>query len=150
MSEEKIIVRPVSLNDEEDWKRLWKHYQEHYEVHLSEEVAERNFKNFLEPGVEMWAAIAINTETGVPIGMVNYLHHLTTWDIRGKMLLHDLFVEEGSRIKGVGRKLMEYVFHEADKMGIEIVYWTTDHYNHRAQLLYTKIGHKNSKVIYER
>lgn len=145
-----VIVRLVEETDKKEWERLWKMYQTFYKVDVSEEISNATFKRFLDPEVKMWAALAIDTSSNKPIGMVNYFSHITTWDLNDKVLLNDLFVQEDARIKGVGRKLIEFVFEESDKMNTPNVYWCTDESNHRAQLLYTSIGYKTSKVIYRR
>lgn len=147
---ESVIVRLVGPEDEEEWKRLWKLYLVFYKSSLPEEVAELNFKRFLNPEVKMWSALAIDTVTNKPIGMVNYFCHFHTWDVKDKILLNDLYVDENSRVKGVGRKLITHVYEHADKLEISNVYWHTDFFNHRAQLLYTKIGERTTKVQYRR
>lgn len=145
-----VIVRPVEETDKQEWERLWKMYQTFYNVSHSDELNNVNFRRFLDPKVKMWSALAIDITTNKPIGMVNYFNHITTWDLNDKLLLNDLYVEEDARIKGAGRKLIEFVFEEADKMNTPNVYWLTDESNHRAQLLYTKVGYKTTKVIYKR
>lgn len=73
-----VIVRLVGPEDEEEWKRLWKLYLVFYKSLLPEEVIELNFKRFLNPEVKMWSALAINTITNKPIGMVDYFCHFHT------------------------------------------------------------------------
>ncbi|CCD23895.1 N-acetyltransferase family protein NDAI_0C02350 [Naumovozyma dairenensis CBS 421] len=151
MSEEaSVVIRPIQETDKDDWLLLWKQYQKCYNRTMKEDIPLLTFERFLDPEVKMWAAFAINTTTNKPIGMVTYLHHFTTWNLDGKIFLHDLFVQEDQRVKGVGRKLMEFVYDASDRMDVPFVYWTTDDFNHRAQLLYTKVGKKTSKVLYER
>lgn len=145
-----ITIRPVEESDHGEWFRLWRLYQVFYKVSLSDEIGEATFKRILDPSVKMWAALAINNDTGKPIGLVNYFSHIQTWNTKDKILLNDLYVDENARVKGVGRQLIEYVYREADKLGTPEVYWNTDMDNHRAQLLYTKVGVKTGKVSYKR
>lgn len=150
MSSTSFIVRKVRENDQQEWVRLWKLYQAFYNVSLGDEVSEANFERFLNPEVKMWAALAIDTTTGKAVGMVNYLSHVTTWDTKDKIYLNDLYVDESARVKGLGRELIQFVYNEADKMETPHVYWCTEFFNHRAQLLYTKIGYQTTKVLYRR
>lgn len=143
-------MRPITAEDKEQWTRLWKLYQAFYHVSLSDEIGDSTFTRCLDPDVKMWAALAISPITNEPIGMVNYFSHIQTWDVKDKILLNDLYVDEEARIKGAGKKLIQYVYDHADKLQTPHVYWNTDHFNHRAQLLYTKIGYKTDKVQYRR
>lgn len=145
-----VVIRPVEESDHDEWFRLWKLYLIFYKATLSDEIGEATFKRILDPNVKMWAALVINTETNKPIGLVNYFSHIQTWNTKDKILLNDLYVDENARIKGVGRKLIEYVYERADELGTPEVYWNTDFDNHRAQLLYTKVGVKTGKMSYKR
>lgn len=145
-----VEIRPITERDYDDWKPLWDKYLIFYKTDLSDEIAESNFKRFLDPEVKMWSALAIDPASGKPIGMVNYFTHVHTWDTKDRLLLNDLYVDEESRLKGTGRKLIEYVFKQGDEMGCPDVYWNTQFENHRAQLLYTKVGKKAGSLSYNR
>lgn len=145
-----VQIRAVRPEDKEEWKTLFKGYLEFYKTPYSGEVAENNWKRFHDDNTPMWSALAIDPSTGRAIGMVNYLTHIHTFDTKDKLLLNDLFVDENSRLHGVGRALIEYVYDRADEMDIPVVYWHTDYFNHRAQMLYTKVGERTSKVQYKR
>lgn len=145
-----VIVRFVTEDDKEGWQRLWRSFQDFYSVSFPNELDEFNFKRFLDPNVKMWAAVAVDSTSGKIIGMINFLSHMTTWDFKGKVYINDLYVDESSRVKGVGRELIQFVYKEADKLDTPNVYWYTDESNHRAQLLYTKIGYKAPKSLYKR
>lgn len=145
-----IIIRYVNKEDKEDWTRLWKGFQANYEVKAPDGIEDVNFPKFLDPEIKMWSALAFDIKRNKAIGMVNFLSRLSTWDLTEIIYLNDLYVDENERVKGIGRSLIEFVYEEADKLGTPYVYWTTDHFNHRAQLLYTKVSEKTSKVIYKR
>lgn len=145
-----VLVRQIIESDHDEWLRLFNLYLKFYKTELSEEVKEATFKRCLDPLVPMWSAIAINSETNKPIGIANYLRHLSTWSIKDIIYLNDLYVDEEQRSKHVGRSLIEYVYAEADQMDCPDVYWSTDMNNHRAQLLYCKVGINAGKVKYKR
>ncbi|QLG70985.1 hypothetical protein HG535_0B00220 [Zygotorulaspora mrakii] len=145
-----IIIRQVQEGDQREWERLWKLFQIFHNVTPTDELSKANFQRFLDPQIKMWAALAIDLETGKALGMVNYFSHITTWATKDKILLNDLYVDETARVRGLGRQLVQYVYDEADKMNTPHVYWCTDYFNHRAQILYTKVGYQTSRVIYRR
>jgi D-amino-acid N-acetyltransferase len=49
---------------------------------------------------------------------------------------------------GTGRALIEYVAEGAKKLGATQVYWHTQYFNHRAQLLYVKVADRTDFVRY--
>lgn len=149
-SEDNITVRFVTENDKEGWQRLWKSYQDFYAVSFPDDLDDFNFGRFLDPNIKMWAAVAVESSSEKIIGMINFFNHMTTWDFKDKIYINDLYVDENSRVKGAGSKLIQFVYDEADKLGTPSVYWCTDESNHRAQLLYVKVGYKAPKILYKR
>lgn len=142
-------VRPIKESDYDAWLEMFNKYLIFYKSSLPEDVKNYTFKRFFDPNVEMWSAVAVNDD-GKAIGFANYLRQLNTWSKNDKIYLNDLFVDETSRLKGVGRALIEFVYSDADKMGVPDVYWCTQTCNHRAQLLYTKVGKNSGMIIYKR
>ncbi|CAI4835861.1 CPA_1a_G0057670.mRNA.1.CDS.1 [Saccharomyces cerevisiae] len=149
-SEDNITVTFVTENDKEGWQRLWKSYQDFYEVSFPDDLDDFNFGRFLDPNIKMWAAVAVESSSEKIIGMINFFNHMTTWNFKDKIYINDLYVDENSRVKGAGGKLIQFVYDEADKLRTPSVYWCTDESNHRAQLLYVKVGYKAPKILYKR
>ncbi|GMM37066.1 histone acetyltransferase [Saccharomycopsis crataegensis] len=145
-----IEIRPVAESDHDEWLRLFNLYLVFYKASLPEETKEFTFRRLLDPAIPMWSALAIHPETKKPIGLANYLQHLATWSTEDMIYLNDLYVDEKQRLKNVGKQLIEYVYKKADELGAPVVYWSTDFDNHRAQLLYTKVGVRTNKVKYFR
>ncbi|CAI4988096.1 ANM_HP_G0164610.mRNA.1.CDS.1 [Saccharomyces cerevisiae] len=121
-SEDNITVRFVTENDKEGWQRLWKSYQDFYEVSFPDDLDDFNFGRFLDPNIKMWAAVAVESSSEKIIGMINFFSHMTTWDFKDKIYINDLYVDENSRVKGAGGKLIQFVYDEADKLGTPSVY----------------------------
>ncbi|EGV63862.1 D-amino-acid N-acetyltransferase [Yamadazyma tenuis] len=149
-----VVIRPIELKDKEAWTKLWcdpeQSYLEFYKGldKVTKEATENTFSRFLDPNIASYAAVAeVNGEL---IGFVTYLTHIYTWSEQDKTYLGDLYVSPNSRLGGVGRKLIEYVYGEADKLNCPNVYWSTQFENHRAQLLYTKVGVKSGFLLYRR
>ncbi|AWU74796.1 uncharacterized protein C5L36_0B00630 [Pichia kudriavzevii] len=145
-----IEIRDVTETDYMEWLRLFDLYLQFYNSSLPEEVKKSTFYRSLDYNVPMWSAIAISSETGRPIGLVNYLRHVSTWSTQDKIYMNDLYVDESQRLQGVGKALIDYVYAKADSMETPEVYWCTSTSNHRAQLLYCKVGVFADKVIYKR
>lgn len=145
-----VVVRDLTKEDYDEWNRLFNLYLTFYEKSLPQDVKDYTFKRFLDPNVDMWCALAINSETDKPIGIAQYLRHLNTWSFTDKIYLNDLYVDEDQRLKHVGRRLIEYVYAKSDELDAKDVYWMTSTDNHRAQLLYTKVGYNAGKQVYKR
>ncbi|KAI5952540.1 HPA3 [Candida jiufengensis] len=150
-----VIIRPIEQKDKEEWINLWtgpKGYIEFYKSSdkITPEITETTFKRFLDPQNPTYCNIAVNSETGKLIGFATYLTHTNTWALEDSCYLNDLFVSESNRLGGVGRKLIESVYEAADKLGCAKTYWHTQFENHRAQLLYVKVGVKDGFLKYSR
>lgn len=145
------LIRPIEARDEAAFRQLWDAYNVFYVREVPEAATAQTIKRLLDPNVALYAAVAEETEgenKGKLIGFITYLPHMYTGTLADVMYLHDLFVDPNVRNNGLGRKLMEHVFDAAEKAGHARVYWHTQHYNHRAQLLYTKVGSKSDFVQY--
>ncbi|KAK9349813.1 acyl-CoA N-acyltransferase [Lipomyces doorenjongii] len=133
MSEVKI--RPIEESDKESWLKLWEGYLVFYESTLDDKVTETTFSRFFDESEPVYAAVA-EAADGKLIGFVTWVTHRSTWAITDYIYLHDLFVAPETRLNGVGRKLIEHVILH------------TQVHNHRAQLLYTKVGMRDGFVVY--
>ncbi|KAG7196173.1 D-amino-acid N-acetyltransferase [Scheffersomyces spartinae] len=148
-----VTIRPIEKKDKEVWLHLWAGpggYLEFYKSKLPEAVSNNTFERFFDESEPVWCGVAVDDKTGKVIGFATYLSHRTTWAIEDYVYLNDLFVSADCRLHGVGRKLIEYVYAEADKLGACRVYWHTQFENHRAQMLYTKVGFKSGFLTYQR
>lgn len=150
-----VIVRPVEKDDKDRWIELWAGDEGYLAFRnsrseVSQETTEITFGRFLDPNEPMYCAVAEDPSSGKVIGFANYLTHRNTQTISDALYLNDLFVDSSCRLKGVGRTLIEYIYSEADKFKCEKCYWATQFENHRAQLLYTKVGVKSGFLLYRR
>lgn len=149
-----FTIRPIEEKDKAEWLELWRGKDSYLEFYKSldvvpPEATETTFKRFLDPSEPVYACVAVD-DSGKLIGFAHYLTHRNTWTVENSLYLNDLFVLSASRLKGVGRSLIEYVYDEADKLKCPNVYWCTQFENHRAQLLYTKVGVKAGFLTYRR
>ena len=143
------LVNPaIKESDKQVWLSLWSQYNEFYKRTISPEITDHTFTRFLDPNVRMYAAVA-ESEDKIA-GFVHWYPHLSTSSMQEVVYLHDLFVDPGVRNQGAGRKLIEHVYERSKEDGFASVYWHTQYFNHRAQLLYTKVADRTDFVQYRK
>ena len=84
------------------------------------------------------------------IGLVHYIFHRSTWTIENYCYLQDLFVDPKHRASGLGRKLIEAVYAEAEKNHCSRVYWLTQENNEQARMLYDRIADQTGFIQYRK
>ena len=141
------LIRPLEENDRDAWNVLWGKYLAFYEQELPEAVTEDLFARLLGTGGHDGLVAA---RAGRLVGFVHYLPHDSTWSLKPKCYLEDLFVDEHARGTGAGRKLIEAVYAEADRCGWSDVYWHTHDDNTTARQLYDRAGALTKFVKYVR
>lgn len=144
-----IEIRPLRPEDKDAWLVLWQGYLTFYEQELAPEITEDLFARLLsEKGHH--ALVAVCDE--VPVGLVHYLFHDSSWSTRSVCYLEDLYVSEDLRRSGAGRKLIEAVYAAADAEPTANgeVYWQTREDNARARLLYDRVGVLSDFIRYDR
>ena len=144
-----IAVRPIEQADEETWRKHWHAYNEFYKRvdSITEKITATNFERFLSKDSPIQCAVAVADDKLV--GFATWYPHSNTATVEEIIYLNDLFVDPEARNGGVGRKLIEHVYGVADKAGMA-VYWHTQFFNHRAQLLYTKVANRTDFIMYAR
>lgn len=150
-----FYVRPIERKDKEQWVDLWCGKDSYLVFYngldrVPAHVTETTFNRFFDDKEPVYSAVAVDDESEQVIGFANYLTHRNTWTIEDALYLNDLFVSPNNRLKGVGRALIEFTYKEADRMNCKKCYWSTQFENHRAQLLYTKVGQKSGFLLYRR
>ena len=117
-------IRPLAKADYEEWRVLWVSYLDFYETSMKAEVIDQTFSRFIDNDqIRQNALVAENK--GDLVGLVHYIYHLDTWEIREVCYLQDLFVAHENRGKKIGQLLIEGVYERADKYGAPSVYWLT-------------------------
>ena len=85
------------------------------------------FSRFLDPTSTFSCAVA-EQANGALLGFVTWMPHPTTSSIEPALYLNDLLVHPDSRCGGLGRRLIEHVYADADAKGAPDVYWHTQHF----------------------
>jgi GNAT superfamily N-acetyltransferase len=147
-----MAVRPLQASDETEWRRLWTAYLEFYETSVPDEVYRTTFARLLagNAGTKDEFRGLLVEANGKPTGLVHYLFHRHCWRIENVCYLQDLYVDPASRGKGLGRRLIEAVYSEADAAGCPSVYWLTQDFNHPARKLYDRVAKLTPFIKYSR
>jgi GNAT superfamily N-acetyltransferase len=135
--------------DREDWGALWCAYLAFYETERPAEVYDMTFARFTDPDrADMLGWIARVGRQAV--GLAHVIVHSHGWQVAPVTYLQDLFAVPSMRGQGIGRKLIETVYADADAAGRPNVYWMTQRSNATARQLYDRIGVATDFMKYTR
>jgi GNAT superfamily N-acetyltransferase len=143
-----VEIKAVSDRDRDVWLPLWRRYQRFYEVDIPEPATLTTWSRFLDPAEPVHAVLAVSGSD--TLGFAHFLYHRSTWSAGDYCYLHDLFVADEARGRGVGRILIEHVYADAKRQGAARVYWTTHQSNHDAMLLYDRIAERSEFIQYRK
>ena len=143
-----IEIRPVSAADHAAWLPLWQGYLDFYQSELPATTSALTWQRFLDPVEPMHAALA--WRDGQALGLVHWIFHRSCWTRGDYCYLQDLFVAEGRRGDGIGRRLIEHVYAEARAVGAARVHWLTHESNSNAMPLYDRIAERSGFVQYRK
>jgi GNAT superfamily N-acetyltransferase len=135
-----VQIRPVTPKDHAAWLPLWKAYLKFYNTELADDISESTWQRFLDPSETTNAALA--WKDGKAVGMVHYIYHRSNWSIENSCYLQDLIVAPEQRGTGLGRKLIEFVYADANAAGAVKVHWLTHETNATAIQLYERIAER--------
>lgn len=142
-------IRPLTPQDEPDWRRLWTGYLDFYQTRVPEAVCASTFARLLGHDPRDFCGL-IALVDGRAIGLAHYLFHRHCWKIEDTCYLQDLFVAPEARGLGIGRALIEAVYAAADAAGAPSVHWLTQEFNTEARQLYDRIARVTPFVRYAR
>lgn len=145
-----VSIRAITAADKAAWIPLWHAYLTFYKSSVPEIVTDTTFSRFLNPKSPVFCYVAEDTSDSSLVGFAAYLYHASTWMINDVIYLNDLYVNPNTRNGGVGRKLIEAIYDEAEKNDVLKVYWHTQRFNHTAQLLYTKVAVDDDRNVYKK
>ncbi|MGD0428982.1 MAG: GNAT family N-acetyltransferase [Candidatus Acidiferrales bacterium] len=148
----KIFIRDVRESDFAKWKPLWDGYNAFYgrqgATALPDEITNLTWARFFDGYEPIHAVVA--EHAGKLAGLVHYLFHRSSTQLRSNCYLQDLFTVEEARGQGIGRALIEEVYRRAAQAGSGRVYWQTHETNTTAMKLYDKVADKSGFIIYRK
>ena len=144
-----LAIRPMTADDEPDWRRLWTAYLEFYESSVPVEVYRSTFARLLDPARPQQNGL-LAFRDGQAAGLVHYIFHPHNWRIEDVCYLQDLYTDPAFRGGGVGRALIEAVYEAADERGAPSVYWLTQDFNATARVLYDRVATLTPFIKYQR
>ena len=144
-----LVIRPLAIEDEADWRRLWTAYLAFYETVLPEEIYRSTFARLSGGGSGEFRGLVAVLD-GRPVGLAHYLFHRSCWTLNDICYLQDLYADPEVRGTGIGRALIEAVYGKAAEAGAPEVYWMTQEFNATARRLYDRIAGKTPFIIYQK
>jgi GNAT superfamily N-acetyltransferase len=141
-----ITIRPLAAADRTAWEPLWQGYLTFYKASLAADITDATFAR-LTGGQEPMGGFVAERD-GKIIGIVHWVIHRSTWNIKNICYLQDLFTAPEARGTGAGRALIEAVKQMAQAKGCFRVYWQTHESNLQAQALYDKVAEKSGFIVY--
>ncbi len=143
-----IAIRPLTVSDHDDWRRLWTDYLTFYKTTLPEEVYAETWRRLFAAGdYEPRGFIA--ALDGRAVGLTHYLYHRSCWSLVDNCYLQDLFADPDVRGKGVGSALIDAVRNVAAQRGVTNVYWMTHETNETARKLYDRVARRTGFIEYD-
>jgi GNAT superfamily N-acetyltransferase len=145
-----LTIRPVMRQDFDQWLPLWEGYNAFYgrsgATALAAEITQMTWARFFDAYEPVHALVAEGQ--GQLLGIAHYLFHRSTTSIEPSCYLQDLFTNDASRGKGVGKALINGVYGQARIAGAARVYWQTHETNLTAMKLYDKVAERSGFVVY--
>lgn len=120
------------------WERLWRQYQEFYRIDIPASTSLRTWERLFEGGEPVRGHIAL--VDGQAAGIAHFLLQRSFWRLEHGCYLHDLFVADAFRRRGVARALVTSVCEAAAQLGCDRVHWLTHEENRAAIALYERIA----------
>lgn len=142
-----IVIRPVAASERKQWEPLWLGYLAFYEKSVPAATTDFTWKRLVDPNdLSIEGMIAWEGEQA--LGLVQYLHHASTWSVGGNVYLQDLYVVPEARGKRIGRRLIAAVTETSKAKGAAVLYWQTEEFNGTARRLYERVAKRAPFVRY--
>ncbi|MBC7941964.1 MAG: GNAT family N-acetyltransferase [Chitinophagaceae bacterium] len=145
-----VSVRPVHGADFDAWLPLWQGYNAFYGRHgataLPDRITQATWERFLDPDEPVFGLVACDGDR--LLGLAHCLFHRSTTRFELTCYLQDLFTLDSERGRGVGRALIEAVYEQARRAGIQRVYWQTHETNAAGRMLYDKMARHVGFIVY--
>lgn len=139
-------VRPITPDDEADWRRLWAQYLAFLGSNLDPAITDHTWARACDPASAIRALVV--THNGAMAGFAMLVPHAGTWTRSPICYLEDFCVDETVRGNGLGRTLLDGCLALARAEGWSRFYWHTNAGNSRARALYDSYVAADESVKY--
>lgn len=147
-----LTIRSVTRQDFDQWLPLWEGYNAFYgrsgATALPAEITQMTWARFFDAYEPVHALVA--ESQGQLLGIAHYIFHRSTTAIEPSCYLQDLFTNEASRGRGVGKALINGVYERASNAAAARVYWQTHETNLTAIKLYERMAERSGFVVYRK
>ena len=146
------IIRQVLRTDFSQWLPLWGGYNKFYgrsgPTALPSDITQTTWARFFDAYEPVHALVA--EFEGQLVGLAHYLFHRSTIMLGPTCYLQDLFTNEASRGRGIGKALINAVYDQARSAGSTRVYWLTQETNLTAIRLYDQVAERSGFIMYRK
>ena len=141
------FIRPLTLNDYDQWRGLYQGYANFYQVALTKDGVQTTGSWLIDTGHACNGLVAEQQSQVVGLAHCRRMPS----PLRGQMIgfLDDLFVLPGHSSGGAAAALMRAAQAEMKAQGWGDMRWIIRDHNYRARGLYDKLAEKTDCVLYE-
>ena len=141
------MIRKISIEDKDNWKKLYKGYAEFYKSTINNKILDTVWTWLMDENHELKGIVYVID------GNLTALAHYRAMPrpLRGKYIgfLDDLYVDPTYRNQKIGQKLMNEIKVISKSEKWDLIRWITRQDNIKAKYLYDKISEKTSWDVYE-
>lgn len=145
-----VTIRHLEPGDRAAWEPLFRGYLEFYKSSLPDDVIDESWARLMSADPQYHVGLCALDASETLVGIAHIIFHRSTWSKTHYCYLEDLFVSPETRAKGIGRKLIDAVYQEADVRDCTRTYWATQEFNYRARGLYDQVATKSPFLQYRR
>lgn len=130
-------IRPLMEDDFDHWLPLW---DANNLGEVNKELTAETWRRLNDSNFPIFGLCA--HEEGKIIGILHYVVHPTTGNIKMIAYMQDLFIPEYHRRKGIGKALVQELATIGMKERWARIYWLTDNDDDATQAFYKNLGVK--------
>ncbi len=144
MTGSRLIIRPLKFEDFPQWLPLW---DGNNLGQRDESITAETWARLNDP--ENWMVNGLCAEmNGEMMGIVHYILHPTTGNIKPVCYMQDVYVSPDHRRKGIGKRMVEEVTKTGTREKWARMYWLTQVGNKEAKAMYENFGVKLDFTFY--
>lgn len=143
-----LTVRPLNLEDREQWGLLYQGYADFYEVRQTPEMRDTVWSWLHDETKEPQGLVAAKP-SGQLVGLAHYRSFARPLSATTGCFLDDLFVGPDERGSGAADALINAIKEIAAVKGWSVIRWITADNNYRARAVYDRLATKTQWVTYD-